>query len=688
MIRYRRSRILLPLLAVLLTSLACGVFSTTPTPTLEAVEVLPATATPTRTAAPPTRTPTALPSPTETVQPASDEPVFITGDIPYTWPFFTIFLTEPIVLLEDQAGFVNRDREFIFPLSGQVIGPIEVLEEDALRYSLALPSIPQATFVDVDNNGQEDTGVQVFAITFQSNTWGDTFLEERDAGGWSGTYASTSVDAERHGEVDGGILLVWSPDEQQGFPTGFGPDNMLFTEDDPTAPIPAGYTLVDLDSEPFTFWKEAQPEITLLEGELAVNDYTEMSYTDAFDALFEKVSREYPFTEDKQVDWQLLYDVFQPEVASAGNDNEFYIAMKSFSLAIPDRHIGISFNPDVFVALYGGSFGLRLAELTDGRVIVVDVIPDTAGEQAGIEVGAEIIEWENIPVRDVLEVIVPDFGPYSTPSHERLDKLLFLTRYPVGTEIVVTFQNPGAAARTVQMRADFEVETLFDSIPSLSIDEMDLPVEGDLLEEFGIGYISITSFSDDARLTAHVWERFMDILIDQEIPGLIIDVRINGGGLSSLSQGFVGYFFDEEIEIFRRSYFNDISGEFEYSPGITKIYPGPKLYEGQVIVLVSPDCVSACEGFAHMMQQNGRATIMGHYPTAGAFGEVGRGQYELPGEYSMQFPTGRPETLDGDLLIEGVGIIPDVIVPVTEDSARGLVDAVLERAIQELSGLP
>jgi C-terminal processing protease CtpA/Prc len=50
----------------------------------------------------------------------------------------------------------------------------------------------------------------------------------------------------------------------------------------------------------------------------------------------------------------------------------------------------------------------------------------------------------------------------------------------------------------------------------------------------------------------------------------------------------------------------------------------------------------------------------------------------------MQFPTGRPETPDGELLIEGTGVVPDISVPVTEESALGEVDAVLEAAIEAL----
>ena len=66
------------------------------------------------------------------------------------------------------------------------------------------------------------------------------------------------------------------------------------------------------------------------------------------------------------------------------------------------------------------------------------------------------------------------------------------------------------------------------------------------------------------------------------------------------------------------------------------------------------------------------------------FGEVGRGQYDLPGDFSLQVPTGRPETLDGELLIEGSGVPLDIQVPVTLESALGRVDAVLEAALDWL----
>ena len=147
---------------------------------------------------------------------------------------------------------------------------------------------------------------------------------------------------------------------------------------------------------------------------------------------------------------------------------------------------------------------------------------------------------------------------------------------------------------------------------------------------------------------------------------------------------FAGYFFDEEITLHENYYYNEVTGVFEKTEYPTRVQPAPLYYEGPIAVLVSPNCISACEFFAYALQYNGRSIIVGNYPTAGAAGEVGLGQYELPDEITMQFPTGRPETPDGKLIIEGSGVIPDILVLITEGSVLNQEDTVLEAAIEAL----
>jgi carboxyl-terminal processing protease len=413
-----------------------------------------------------------------------------------------------------------------------------------------------------------------------------------------------------------------------------------------------------------------------------------MKRAEAFDAMFEKVRVEYPFTEDKNIDWDALYEEFAPQIQAARSSYDYYQVMVNFIHQIPDAHIGLGFNDDANTYFYetnGGSFGMILAELSDGRVIVTEVLRGFPASSAGIEVGAEIIQWEGQPILQAVENVVPFFGPYSTQQARRFEQLVFLTRYPPETRVSISFQNPGGAQTDVTLTATVEYESLFEWIPYFTEDPIALPVEAEVLDG-NLAYMKISTFSDDLNLMAQVYESYIENLIDSEANGLIIDLRVNLGGSGGLAANFVEYFIDQEMEVSQHAYYNHELGEFEYGDEPAKLEPAPLNYDGPIVVLVSNYCVSACEGFAYWLTLNDRAMIVGHTATAGAFGEVSLGQYTLPGDLDVQFPTGRPETLDGKLLIEGTGVLLDVTVPVTYESALGLEDAVLNAAIEILSG--
>jgi C-terminal processing protease CtpA/Prc len=613
--------------------------------------------------------------------------VFISGSIPYTFPFFLDSISEPFVMLEDQSGFIERNINFQFNLSTQIIGPVEVHSDDTLSYSLSLPAVPQGYFHDLDNDGAEEKGVQVFAIAYWSNTWGGAFVDERDGTGWSGYYASTKTDPERDYEITGGILLLWSPDKDQQFPTGFGDDGLLFTADDPAAPVPAGYSLVDLDQSPFRVYKESQPYLILNEGDLALNDYSELGYVEAWEKFFEKASKEYPFTEEKSIDWNSLRAEFTARIQDVNSSADFYRALRDFTWRIPDGHVSVSQEDfSVFAQEAGGGFGLVLAELSDGKIIAAQVLPGKAAAAVGIQPGAEIVEWDNQPVRQALEAVIPYFGPYSTEQALRQGQLAFLPRAAgLLGNATVRFTNPGSQEPVEKkMRAEFEIDSLLQALPLLNPPRLGLPVEGSFLQDSGLGYLRITTFSDDYNLMAQVWDKYLETAIENEVPGLIIDLRVNPGGNAGLAGDFAGYFTDKTLEFGQSYYYNTISGEFKSTLSADTIEPAPRFYDGPIAVLVSPSCVSACEGFAYMLSLTRNATIIGHASTAGAYGEVGRGQYKFAGGLSLQIPTGRTLDPDGGLIIEGQGVRMDVTVPVTLESALGQVDAVLEAAIQAL----
>lgn len=623
-------------------------------------------------------------------------PVAIRGEVPYTNPFFTQGIGQPVIILEDQAGFIDRDRGYIMPVASQTIGQITSdFFTSPFTYSLALPIEPQGTLRDVDNNGGQDTGVMVFAVAYWENILGDPFLEERDlgGGGWSTAYASTltSEEAATEREIIGGKLLVYAPDDQQGFPSAFGDDGLLFTADDPIVKLPQGYTVVDLNGEPFVFDRAREQQIDLIEPEgSALDDFSNLSYTEAFDAMLDKMSKEYAFTEYKGINWEALRAEYRPRVEEAERRNdrlEYLRAIRDLLWRIPDGHVSGPFISEDFQTYAGGGLGLNIRELDSGQVIVTYVLPGSPADREGIRLGAEITEINGIPIARAISEATPWLGPFSTEHNRRLDQMLFAVRFRPGENVRVTYKNPGAAsATTATLTAVPEVDSLLAGIPGAEQTGFELPVEYRLMDN-GYAYVKVYSFFDDKILTIHLWERLMQALNDNAIPGLVIDLRDNGGGWGYMADLMAAYFFDEELVLGNSGSYDESLGEFFFDPDTVSefILPSADLrYHGNLAVIISPNCASACEFFAYDLSLQDRSVIVGHYPTAGLGGGVE--EFNMPEGQSIRFTTSRAVDADGNIHIEGKGVPPDVRVPLTAEALLGDRDVLLEAAIDALGG--
>jgi len=628
-------------------------------------------------------------------------PVVIRGEVNYTNPFFTSGVASPLVILEDQAGFIDRDREFIFPAASQTLGQITSdFYRSPFTYSVSLPAVPQGSLRDVDNDGESDVGVMVFAVAYWNNIWGDPYLEERDlgGGGWSTAYASTRTlnnpDPELDREIAGGKFLIYAPEEGQAFPSGFGPDGLLFTGDEPVVEVPTGWTIVDMDIDPFTFDRSREATLELYEPEdSALVDFSLLSYTDAFDAMLEKMRTEYAFTEAKNIDWDALGAKYRPrfEVAEANNDEAAYaLALRDFLWEIPDGHIATQFLPSLFSeyqeAISGG-VGLAVMELSDGSIMVSYVLEGSPADQAGIELGAEITGWDGVDVQQALENQFLWLGPFSTTHSERLNQLRQLTRVVPGSQVSVTYTNPGTnSAQNVTLTGIAEQDSWVAGSTDAEFTGFELPVDYEYLPS-GYVYVRITSFLDNDLLSIQLWERLMRNLNENSVPGIVIDMRQNGGGSGFLADQMAAYFFNEELELGNTGRYDEDLGEFYFDEERvdTFILPEPELrYNGDVVVIVGPNCASACEFFAYDMSIQDRATIVGHYPTAGLGGSVE--DFLMPPGLRVRFTVGRAVDMNGNLHIEGTGVVPDVVVPVTEGSVLGEDDVLLEEAIRILDG--
>jgi C-terminal processing protease CtpA/Prc len=501
----------------------------------------------------PTNTAAAL-SPTP--RPGQPQPTTIAGALSYTNDIFFSYATRHAVALVDLHGFAVRDPGWRIPADSLVFGALTLdTAAQTGRYRLRLPAHPPGSFVDVDHDGADDQ-VQIFTIA----VWDDP-LTDRDADhrGWPDNLASTISDPENHNEITGGALVVWAADASQQFPSGFGPDGRLFTADDPLGTLAAGYTLVRLDSQPFAFERGDNPDAPLHEqADEAIKDYSRESYSAAFGRLVAQLRREYAFNgiAGKAPDWDALERRIAPLVAAAEQRKDaqaFYMALHEFALAFHDGHVALDggdLADSAFNAVYGGGYGFALRELDDGGIVVTYVLDGGPAAQAGMRVGAELINFDGRPAAAAAAEIQPWDGPFSTDLALRQARLRFLPRAAVGATARVTFANPGQGPASAALTAIDETDSLDATAPWHGADPTALPVEYWILDS-GLGYVRINSNDDDLDLIDELFARALDSFDYHQVPGVIVDLRRNDGGPP---QDLAGFLADAAIPLGQLEY--------------------------------------------------------------------------------------------------------------------------------------
>jgi C-terminal processing protease CtpA/Prc len=589
-------------------------------------------------------------------------------------------------------GFVIRDEEWELPVDSQVLGFMTFdLESLSGTFDLSLPELPQGEFSDVDNDGDAEQGVQIFAVGYSPNLYGGPFSEGDDRSrGWPNYLASIKTDTENNDEVIGGKLVVWAADDKQQFPSGFGEDGMLFTADDPAADLPAGYTVVDLDQDPFAFVQSATPELTLYEpADVAIKDFAKLSYTEAFDKTFEILKKEYAFNgiEGKPPDWDVLYAEIKPRIEQAEKDKDataFYLAFRDFTWAFKDGHVGLDggdiANQDFQAATTGG-YGFAIRQLDDGRVVVVYVMEDGPAAAAGIQVGAEVTAFNGQPIEDALSA-AQSYSLQSSDFAIRYQQLRYLLRAQPGAEAEVSYINPGGAAQIASLTAVAERQSFSRTSLYFGVDtDPLLPVDSKVIKSGNaqVGYIRINSNYDDLNLVIRLFERALQQFQAREVAGIVIDMRYNNGGAPL---GLAGFLYDQEIPMGLLEYYSDATGKFEPDGLREKVFPNQNQYSfDKMVLLVGPACFSACEIESYGFSQVPGMIVVGQYPTAGVEAEVARGQFNLPEGFSLQVPTGRFTLPDGSIFLEGQGVPPTLRVPVDETTVFSTDDVVLNAGV-------
>ena len=355
------------------------------------------------------------------------------------------------------------------------------------------------------------------------------------------------------------------------------------------------------DSQVDEVSKDEQLEILEDLGDVVEGIYV---YPDYNGKDWNEIETRYRAKIEAGLDTQSFYNEMSFMIEELGDEHSFFLSPIEVAEAEAELRGELEF---VGVGIYGQS------DLERGRVIVVSTFPGSPAEYGGIQHHDSILLVDG-------QAIGEEFG----------DRL----RGPQCSAVVLTVQSPGEAPRDV-MLVRYAIRG-------------NIPIDARLVattDGSKIGYIFIPSFFDET-LPGQIENALNEF---GPLDGLILDVRMNGGGSSSVAYPIMEYFITGRL------------GEFVSRDDSRALdIEANEIQNSQtvpLVVMVSEDTVSFGEIFAGVMQDAGRAQIVG---------ETSLGNVEVLHGYN--FEDGSQVWLAAETFIsafsdtnwEETGIVPDV----------------------------
>ncbi|HXJ06535.1 MAG TPA: S41 family peptidase [Candidatus Acidoferrum sp.] len=391
-----------------------------------------------------------------------------------------------------------------------------------------------------------------------------------------------------------------------------------------------------------------------------------------FEKVWKDIDDHYYDPEFGGVNWQEIHRRYQPLVSAAKDDKDFYSVLDRMTAELHDAHTRFS-SPEQWrnhEKHQVVSLGFRPGYV-EGKVVVLDVIPESNAARAGIEPGMIVTALDGQPITERLAESAKHVLPSSS---ERVTELRVLGNAFAGsleTPFAVSLQR----ADGTQFEAKFTRQVLSNA-PHVTFAKL----------ASGFGYLRFDEFQP---ALVKDFKAALEDLRDR--PGLILDLRWNRGGVGATLEAMAGFFFESKTLFERRMTRKQVavserdghhSAEMEYFVGKKR----GQIYSGSVVILVSEYSASATEVFAAGMQDSGRATLVGSQSCGCVLGithdRVMRGGGVLEISEVLWFsPKARK--------LEGEGVIPDRVAVPTIASLQEKRDPVLDegiRVLKELSG--
>jgi len=378
-----------------------------------------------------------------------------------------------------------------------------------------------------------------------------------------------------------------------------------------------------------------------------------------FEEVWETIDQKYYDPSFNGVDWRAVRDRYRPLVEQASSNEEFYGLLKLMVGELHDAHTRFH-TPEQRrerERLQAVSAGLSVFDV-EGKVVVVSVEPDSDAARAGVERGMIVLAIDGKPVAECLAKARDRVAGTSSDRAVRLRLYRMLIDGEPGTTLRMNLARADGSGLDVALSRRIVPDTAVVTSRRLAS---------------GLGYIRLTLWKSPIRKQ---FKKALEQLKDA--PGIVIDIRGNPGGEADEVVKIASYFFNSHVPFGK---FSKRSGKAIY----LRTDDDDQVYKGPLAILVNEGSGSGSELFAGVMQENGRAVIVGRRSCGCVLGisefKKLKGGGELAvSEYGYLSPR--------ENSFEGTGVNPDKPVELKISDLQGHRDATLEEAERLLKTKP
>ena len=390
----------------------------------------------------------------------------------------------------------------------------------------------------------------------------------------------------------------------------------------------------------------------------------------AFDFVWTTIDERYHDPAFNGVDWKAVGARYRPLALAAPSDDAFWDVLDRMTGELKDAHTRVESPARVALRQRDESITLGFAFIAlEGRLAITSVNPESDAWWSGVRPGMTLVAIGGEPAGPAYEKLLADTRFDSTDRSRHLRALRRLLTGPEGSSMSFAFE-----------RAD---GTRFDA--TLTRRRLSTrPASSHRVLPSGFGYLRLAQWTIGA--TSHALEG-IDALKDT--PGMIIDLRGNPGGSVHAVNSVLARFFAEHADLGRVTTRTGrpvalLFGTVEIIKLKSEVEGDKNAYRKPVVILLNAGSASGSELFAGEMQAANRAIVVGEPSCGCLLGFLG--YTRIPGGGELAYSEVGFVLVNGQK-IEGQGVIPNHVVPLTLGDLRLGRDRALETAQEVLSTL-